>query len=228
MITDPELIKKLTALFPFLSCGDEKFQTQFMQTAVLAQLDQGQSICNEGAQCEHLALVIDGTARVYKLGESGREITLYRISAGESCILTASCILSHQCFPAFAVTDEPVSAVVIPTQVVNRWMAESSVWRDYVFGLISNRLGDIISVVEEVAFKRVDRRIATYLFRQMENTSNAQITVTHQQIASDLGTSREVVSRILKDFESEKLIETTRGSIQITNARSLKTKTQEQ
>jgi len=100
-------------------------------------------------------------------------------------------------------------------------MEDSKEWRDYVFGLVSHRLADIISVVEEVVFRRVDRRIAAYLLKRLDG---APIKTTHQTIASDLGTSREVVSRILKEFESEGIIEVGRGTIKILHRDRLQTK----
>jgi CRP/FNR family transcriptional regulator len=195
---------------PLLSEDSGDFR-DFMQVAAVVELDKGQYVCHEGHACSHLALILDGTARVYKLGENGREITLYRVGPGESCILTASCILSSLPFPAFAVCESRVRAAVIPAAKVQQWLAHWPAWRDYVFGLVARRLTNVISVVEEVAFKRMDRRIADHLL-----ASNKSILhTTHQEIASDLGTSREVVSRILKDLENMNLVEVHRGTVEI-------------
>jgi CRP/FNR family transcriptional regulator len=177
-------------------------------------------------QCTHLALLIEGTARVFKIGENGREITLYRIGPGESCILTASCIMSQRPFPAFAVSEQPIKALIISPSDVQRWANQEQAWRDYLFQLISHRLSDVISVVEEVAFRRVDRRLADYLLQQCNNTTN-RVKATHQSIASDLGTSREVVSRILKDFEQQGLISIKRGAITLENWDRLSSKSTE-
>jgi CRP/FNR family transcriptional regulator len=171
-------------------------------------------------QCQHLALIVSGVARVYKLGESGREITLYRLTSGESCILTASCIVSGSPFPAFAVCEEAIEALAIHPGVVREWTDQFPVWRDYLFSLISDRLGDVISVIEEIAFRRVDRRLADYLLQRAAQDKQ-RIKATHQAIASDLGTSREVVSRILKDFEHQGLISVSRGLLQVTDASGL-------
>ena len=222
MISDAELISRITGCFNFLQQGDTALNVSFFRQAQLANLHKGETICQEGVQCSHLALIISGGARVYKLGESGREITLYRINQGQSCILTASCIISSKPFPAFAVCEEDVEAVVVPTADVVRWLNESAVWRGYLFGLISDRLSDVITIVEEVAFRRVDRRIAGYLLARAEATNATLIKVIHQQIASDLGTSREVVSRILKDLEHQECILVSRGVIRITNTANLR------
>lgn len=225
MISDPDNQQRLETRFDFLRQAEPRFHQRFMQTASIARLDRGQYVCHEGNSCPHLALVIQGTARVFKLGENGREITLYRVEPGQSCILTASCILSEQPFPALAICESELEAAVVPAGEVKRWLSESADWRDYIFGLISRRLANIISVVEEVAFKRMDRRIADYLTRHTQS-SGPVLHATHQEIASDLGTSREVVSRILKDFETGGLLQVRRGTIQIQDPQGLTARAQ--
>jgi CRP/FNR family transcriptional regulator len=226
MITDKERQQAIRRVFGFLESGGRSFHDRFMQSASLANLDKGQYVCHEGLVCSHLALVTRGTARVFKLGENGREITLYRVGPGESCILTASCILSDQPFPASAVCETDIEAVVVSAAEVRAWLADSGAWRDYVFGLLSRRLSNIISVIEEVVFRRMDRRIAAYLC-QHSSDLDTLLHATHQEIASDLGTSREVVSRILKDFEGSGLIHVRRGAISLLNREGLIEKTRE-
>ena len=179
--------------------------------AVPASLEAGAMVCREGDQCGALALLISGAARVFKLAESGREITLYRIEPGECCILTASCILSARRFPAHAVVERELDAVLVPAAQVRHWMAESATWRNFLWNLLAERLAEVIGLVEEVAFRRMDRRLAAHLANQV--SADATLHATHQQIAAELGTSREVVSRILKDFEQRGWLQLARGSI---------------
>lgn len=214
MLSDPLIKQAVFQAFPFLAQAPADVQAQFFQSAARVALPAGQFICLEGSQCTQLALVLSGNARVYKLGESGREITLYRVEAGESCILTASCILSQVAFPAFAVAETDIEAVTIPSSLIRQWVNQYQAWRDYAFRLLSERLANIIAVVEEIAFRRVDERLAEYLLR-LVSPSHSLIEKTHQDIATDLGTSREVISRILKEFEREGVVALTRGQIQI-------------
>ncbi|MET0089692.1 MAG: Crp/Fnr family transcriptional regulator [Candidatus Thiodiazotropha sp.] len=200
--------------FDFLQQADFSFQRRFFQSVSLINLPAAQPICQQGSQCSHLALVLSGQARVYKIGDNGREITLYRIGPGESCILTASCIVNGQPLPAFAVSEEPIEAVLINPADVVRWSDETPAWRKYLFSLVSSRLSEVIGIVEEIAFRRVDTRLASYLVQNTE-PARERIEQTHQAIASDLGTSREVVSRVLKDLEQRRLILIQRGAIQI-------------
>ncbi len=222
MITDIEQINRVQQALPFLESGDDAFVQSFMEHASLISAPKDQHICLEGAECPNLALILDGTARIYKLGENGKEITLYRIGEGESCILTASCILSQKSFPAYAVCESEVTAVTIAATDVKRWLALHGVWRDYIFGLVAHRLSNIISVVEEVVFRRMDSRVAHYLIEAAAETNS--VRTTHQAIASDLGTSREVVSRILKDLEQAKLVQIKRGNILILDSEGLNRK----
>jgi len=215
VISEPAQVDRIRHCFGFLEQDETGFAAGFFNRARLARLSRGKVICEQGMQCAQLALVLSGTARVFKLGESGREITLYRIGPGQSCILTASCIISTSPFPAVAVCEEDLEAVLIPTRDVQQWLHESPVWRRYLFGLISERLGDVIAIVEEVAFKRVDRRIAAHLLARAQTQHTHTLRTTHQEIASELGTSREVVSRILKDLENQGCITVGRGSIRL-------------
>jgi CRP/FNR family transcriptional regulator len=205
--------------FAFLKNADQEIKKQLLQHARIKEIPAGASICWEGDTCTQLALVLSGAVRVYKVGESGREITLYRIEENESCILTASCILSQTHFPAFAVAETTVQAVLIPASILREWVQQYEVWRDYVFGLMSERLAAVITTVEEVAFRRVDARIAEFVANLAEEQQ--EVKITHQEIAFELGTAREVVSRILKDFEREKLISLSRGSIIIQHKQAL-------
>lgn len=223
MISDKATINDIRLTFDFLNQADDASRDKFLHTALMVRLEPGQNVCQQGDECSHLALVMSGTARIYKLGENGREITLYRIGRGESCILTASCILSQIPFPAFAVCEEPLEAAVVPAGQIRQWLDESPLWRDYVFGLVAHRMVDIISLVEEVVFRRMDQRIADYLIQSSVNNGQ-HIDITHQLMASDLGTSREVVSRILKDFETSGIILVARGSVEIIDQTKLQSR----
>ncbi|MET0066381.1 MAG: Crp/Fnr family transcriptional regulator [Candidatus Thiodiazotropha sp.] len=213
MITDSSATGRILRQFSFLQQTDDSFQRRFFHSVSLITLPAGQPICQQGSQCSHLALVTSGKARVYKIGENGREITLYRIGPGESCILTASCIVNGSPFPAFAVSEESIEAVLVSPSDVVRWSDEEAGWRNYLFSLVSNRLSEVIGIIEEIAFRRVDTRLASYLL--LRPAVDGRIELTHQAIASDLGTSREVISRILKDLEQRQLIRIHRGAIEI-------------
>lgn len=206
--------------FPFINRCSAQFKETFFNNVQFMQLPAGMSICDEGQQCAQLAMVIDGVGRVYKLSPSGREITLYRIYRGESCVLTASCIMSQNTFPAMAATETAVSAILVSPINVREWFCQDQEWQKFIFGLLSFRLNEIITVVEEVAFKRIDVRIAEQIVRYLGN-SNRVMQKTHAELAADVGSSREVISRILKDFAERGLVNLTRGSIEVIDMESI-------
>ena len=212
--------KGFAARFPAIA-ADASLMRALTGAAHSVDLECGQNICHEGDLCSHLALVTQGSARVFKLAESGREITLYRVEPGECCILTASCMLSGRTFPASATVETDLNAILIPGSQVIRWMSEFETWRRFLWDLLAGRLGDVISLVEEVAFRRMDQRLGEYLASYALNQGPV-LQTTHQQIAAELGTSREVVSRMLKDFEQRRLLRLSRGRIELGNPEALR------
>ncbi|MFC1749883.1 Crp/Fnr family transcriptional regulator [Pseudomonadota bacterium] len=219
MIESADQQERLLQQFPWLDDAEPEFRRDFFRSATLMNIPASHAIASEGSECGQLALVISGKVRVYKLADSGREITLYRINSGDSCVLTASCIMSNRPFPAIAATESDVEALIIPAKQAQAWLTESKAWGAFVFGLVSRRLADVISVLEDVAFHRMDERVAAYL---IATASQGQtLTITHHEIAADLGTTREVISRILKDFEGKGLVEGARGKLTVTDLSGL-------
>lgn len=216
----PALRETVFNLFPLFGKAGDHVQAELFEHGNLAEIPAEQFLCLEGNKCSGIPLVLRGRARVYKLGESGREITLYRVEPGESCILTASCIMSDVEFPAFAATETEVEAIVIPPSVLHRWVSQYEVWSEFLWGLLASRFSEVISLVEEVAFQRVDKRTAEYLLHAGD--ADGRIKKTHQDIAADIGSSREVISRILKEFEHKGLITLSRGEIHAENLGELR------
>ena len=206
--------------FPFIAQAGSEFTQEFYSACRYVELPAHASICEEGQQCAQLAMLLEGVGRVYKLSPGGREITLYRVDAGEACVLTASCIMNGDDFPAMAVTETPVRAITVSPQKVRGWICQESQWQSFIFSLLSHRLASIITVVEEVAFKRIDVRLAEKFARCLA-AGESSLQTTHAELAADLGSSREVVSRILKDFSERGLIETGRGSIMLADAQAI-------
>jgi len=219
MISDSRLRSKILRLFPVVGQLSQLHQDEFFGVVARTDLERGSSVCGEGQQCTHLPLVLSGNVRVFKLSESGREITLYRIEPGQSCVLTASCMIGGSPFPANAVIEEDVAALLVPLAQVQRWLQDSPAWRDFLFSLVAERLAEVISVVEEVAFRRVDARIADYILSKAD--ASGRLERTHQTIAFDLGTSREVVTRILKDLEYRGIVRLARGEVRLRDRSAL-------
>jgi CRP/FNR family transcriptional regulator len=213
-------LNRIKKALPFLEEAEQPLIRSFMGEAFLAKLPAEKAVYLQGDIVDNIALLLSGSVRVFKIGGTGREITLYRFGLGESCVLTANAILNQKTFPAIATVEEDAEVVLIPSDVFLSWVTEYDLWREFVFQLLSDRLSAIIEVVDEVVFNRMDQRIAAWLTKNQEGS--AEIQVTHQQIADDLGSSREVISRLLEDFSKKGWVITRRGSIEILRPGSLK------
>ncbi|NNM66627.1 MAG: Crp/Fnr family transcriptional regulator [Spirochaetales bacterium] len=204
---------ELFKAFPDLDASDRTLWAALSPLGSL-HLPAGRILLSEGSTCAGVPFVLAGSLHLFKTSETGREITLYRIEAGESCILSTTCILSSGAFPAFARAERDTQAVFVPAGTFRDLVERSSSWRSYVFKLYERRLTQMVTLVEEVAFHRMDQRLARLLLDVSTELGN-QVTLplTHQELATRLGTTREVVTRLLRDFEEEGLVETARGSI---------------
>ncbi len=216
-------LKRILNTLHFLEEAPDTLQRAFTNHAVIQKIPAGTTVFWEGDSCHSLAILLSGSVRVFKVGESGREITLYRFGSGGGCILTASCIMNGGDFPAIAQVEEEAEAVIIPANVLRDWVNRFDIWRQFVLGLLAQRLADVITTVEEIAFRRMDTRLAEWLLANTARDSRF-VQTTHQKIAEELGTAREVISRLLKDFEMEGLILLSRGMIEIHAPEKLKQK----
>jgi CRP/FNR family transcriptional regulator len=171
-------------------------------------------VCQSGDVCENLVIVLEGRVKVYRPASNGKSLTLYTVNKNESCILTASCILNQIPFPAFAVTTSEVKALSIPPDKVIDWLEHEPMWQKYMFALLSQRMINLIELVDTVAFESLDVRLEAWLQARADQEI---IQITHQQIAEELASSREVISRLLKRFEKKGVVELGRGTITVIN-----------
>ena len=211
-----ELLPNILNALPFLTNADRGLIRDFQQSAFVMRIPAGKDVFVEGDEVEAIALLISGVVRVYKISETGREITLYRFGLGQSCILTANAILSRQAFPAIATVEQDAEAVMIPAHIFQQWVGRYDLWRNFVYSLLSQRLVTMMEIVDEVAFRRMDARVASLLLQHCGEDN--YIRMTHQEIAAELGSSREVISRILEDFAAHEAICPARGAIEIRNS----------
>ena len=172
----------------------------------------------EGDQCNDFVLMLSGEKRVFKTEGSAREITLYEIGPGDICVLNASCILSGTRLPANASTTCEADVLLLPARNFLEMMAQYAEMRAFVYRHINAGLASVMALISEVAFGKMDERLKDYL---IEKSENGEVKRTHQQIANDLGTSREVVSRLLKDFERQGLTCLSRNCVKLCTKASL-------
>lgn len=206
----------LDTWFPGTGAAQHTLRAQ-VQTVVVPQ---GRMVFHRGDPCRNYLVVTEGCVRVQVLSQGGREVVLYRVTDGQSCVITTSCLISREAYPAEGVTERETSALVIPRGTFNEALGCSEAFRHFVFTGQGQRLSDLIQRVEDVAFGRVDARLAKHLLDRCLSGA-ASINATHQQLAGELGTAREVISRQLKVFERNGWIAVHRGAVEVLQPQAL-------
>jgi CRP/FNR family transcriptional regulator len=200
-------------LFPELARSRDKIVAQVLAAAHRVKLPAGAVVFHVGSACEKFLLVIEGSVRVQLLTDSGHEAVLYRVHAGESCILTTSCLLGGVSYPADGITETAVVALAIDSAEFKRALEESPEFRKFVFKRIGERFANVIGHLSEIAFGAIDRRLAETLLQGLQ--TSGMVALTHQALATELGTAREVVSRHLKRFEHKGWVRLGRSRIEV-------------
>ena len=214
-----ELEQCWQAHFPALWQRADPWLRQRLREARLVSLPAGQAVFYPDMHCEAYLLVIDGRVRVQLTGEAGREVVLYRVAPGQSCVLTTSCLLGADHYPAEGVTETPVRAFAIPVSRFHEALERSAVFRRFVFANFGQRLAEVIQRMELITQRSIEERLARVLLQL--GGAQAAIQQTHQSLAAELGSAREVVSRHLKRFEEQGWVRLGRGTIEVLDSGSL-------
>ncbi len=209
--------QKLVNLYPALTgLPDERLAALLRPQAVMG-LPAGAQVFAEHQPCQGFPLLLEGSIKVVKLAASGRELMLYRVAPGGSCIISSSCLLGHTDYNARGIAETPLALLVLAVRDFATLMAEHAPFRDFVFHLFAERIGELMQLVEEVAFARLDQRLAKLLLARNETVLN----VTHQQLADELGSVREIVSRLLKGLAAQGLVALGREQLTIADRSGL-------
>ena len=209
---------ELLALYPALAGLPAARLDALLATGVTACLPAGSEVFTERQPCTGFPLLVAGSIKVVKQAASGRELVLYRVAPGGSCIITSSCLLGHADYNARGIAEAPLTLFVLPVSAFAALLVEHPPFRDFVFRLFSERIAELMQLVEEVAFARLDQRLARLLLARGEGT----ISATHQQLADELGSVREIVSRLLKGFAAQGLVSLGREQIVVSDRDGLK------
>jgi CRP/FNR family transcriptional regulator, anaerobic regulatory protein len=214
-----DLISRWLASFPELTELEDEHRGELLGSTQFNRLRGGDVAYCQGQHCHAYVMCIEGQTRVFKTSESGREILLYQVGPGETCVLTTSCLMAGSSFPAESNAETDVLLAVLPASVFHRLMGVSPRFRKFVLDNYGDLLSSLIMLVDEVAFASLDLRLARRLLAE----ANAQgvVAKTHQQLALDLGSVREVISRYLAEWERMGWVHATRGSIEVKNRPAL-------
>ncbi|MFN3397433.1 MAG: Crp/Fnr family transcriptional regulator [Sulfurimicrobium sp.] len=208
---------QLLALFPSLRDLPDGLMRRLDQEGAYIEAPAGTVLFESSSPCQAFPMPLSGSVRVSRAGANGRELQLYRVAPGESCIITSSCLLGQNAYPARGIAEGMLTAVVLPRALFSLLIEQHPPFRAYVFNLFGERLADLMQLVEEVAFHKLDQRLAALLLGKGE-----VVHVTHQGLADELGSVREIISRLLKSFEEQGMLELGREQIRVLDARALR------
>ncbi len=213
MLTN-EQIRKIDSLFPVMKGLTEKARLEIFGLGQLVVLPKDQMLMQQNQQCQYIPFVISGLLRVYKLSPNGREMTLYRLGPGDTCLLSIACQIKGEDFPALAQIEEKAQLFMLPVSVYHEVLDRFLPWKDYVASLLYEHLLEVMQTLEAVAFDRTDFRLMQWLLKKSQEQTGA-IHYTHEAIAIELGTAREVISRLLGELKNKGLVRLGRGKIEL-------------
>ena len=206
----------LLALYPILTRLTARAGQRLQARAQLVQVPAGTTVFDERQACQGFPFVIAGGIRVVKAAPNGRELPLYRVTPGETCIISSACLLGQAPYNARGVTEADTTLLVVPTEDFQALLGEPA-FRDFVFQLFSERIADLMQLIEEVAFRKLDQRLAALLLGKGQ-----RLHTTHQQLADELGSVREIVSRLLKGLAEQGLVALSREQVEILDPAGLR------
>jgi len=212
-----DLRSRLLQHYPALAELPATELDMLLASAMVMPVPVGTVVFDENQPCQGFPMLLSGSIRVIKSAPSGRELQLYRVSPGESCILTSSCLLGHTRYQARGIAEQPLEMVLLSAPAFHTLMGTHQAFRDYVFHLFSDRLTDLMQLVSAVAFQKLDQRLAALLIAKPN-----PLRTTHQALADELGSAREMVSRLLKGFAEQGWVRLAREQIEVVDIEALK------
>lgn len=216
------ILNNLCNNYSFIDKLDENIKELIKSSILIENLESKSQIMSKGDQCRGFSLILNGSIRVYKISDKGKEVTLYKLESGDTCYLSMSCMLTNEAYPAFAEVIESTTIVFIPNDIFNKYIYNTLDFQKYMVTNLFSKYTDVINLLEEIAFERMDVRISKYLLDVSLKTNNSNfLYLTQERIAQELGTSREVVTRILIDFKNKDIITIQRGKITIIDREKL-------
>ena len=212
---------EFTECFPVWDRLTQTQQQDILHSVATREFKKGTILYDGTTGCTGFVVVESGQLRAFITSEDGREISIYRLFERDICLLSASCILNSIQFDISIQAERDCRVWVIPPELFQRIMKESAPLANYVSEIMQQRLSDVMWLIEQILWKRLDKRIAAFLLEEASLEDSLKLTTTHEQIARHLGTAREVVTRMLRTFQSEGMVKLSRGSIEITDDKKL-------
>lgn len=213
------LAARIAATFPTLAGASLATLEHIAEVGIQRKVPAGTVMFSEHSPCSGFPLVLSGSVRVLQRYPNGRELQLYRVKPGESCLLSGSCLLGHTEYAASGIAETEVELLVVPPTEFNALVATDEPFRSHVFALFSERLAGLMQVVEAIAYQKLDQRLAALLVKR--DAESGEIHATHQALADELGSVREIVSRLLRSFEDRGWVDLGRERIKVVDRAAL-------
>ena len=207
--------------FPIWNKLTPAHQQRLTDSAEFLKVKANTVIHNGSMDCLGLLLIRSGQLRVYTLSSEGREITLYRLFDHDICLFSASCVMPNIQFEVIIEAEKDSEMWVLPSCLFKDLMEESAVVANYANQLISSRFSEVMWLMEQIMWKSFDKRLASFLLEESMLENSPSLKITHEKIANHMGTAREVVTRMLRYFQSENMVKLTRGTVEILNKAAL-------
>ncbi len=188
------------------------------QKAQLMSLPEGTTILEAGQTVRIFPLVLSGTIKVSRIDDEGNELFLYYVNAAESCAMTVTCCMQHFPSEIRAVTEDEVTLLAVPVQYMDEWLPKYPGWKNFIMKTIRSRFNELLKAIDQIAFQKLDERLIHYLKEKSRHTGSSLINLSHEQIATDLASSRVVISRLLKKLEIDKKLLLYRNQIKLLRA----------
>ena len=200
---------------------DTTQQNKLLNSSFTRKFHKGQMLQNGSAECTGLLLVISGQLRAFIVSEDGKEITLYRLFDRDICLFSASCIMNSIQFDIAVAAEKDTEVLVIPSEIYKRIMEVSAPLANYTNEVMASRFSDVMWLIDQIMWKSFDKRLAEFLLEEVSVEGTSLLKITHEVIGNHLGTAREVVTRMLRYFQSEGMVKLSRGMVEITDTAGL-------
>jgi CRP/FNR family transcriptional regulator len=198
-----------------LKIFDSKTVEEILRVGKYKEFLPGEEIIRPGQYIKAIPLILKGSVKIMREDNDGKELLLYYLGENDSCAMSLTCCLSLRKSEVKAIAEEKTEMLMIPVEYVEKWMEKYPSWKSFVFGTYQKRFEEMLNAIDSIAFKKMDERLLEYLERKKNALNTKELNITHEEIANDIGTSREVISRLLKQLERMGAVKLSRNKIEL-------------
>lgn len=211
-----ESLQRIKVLF------EPELQDEINKVGKIISVKAEDVIMDYGQIIRGIPLVLSGSIKIYRMDEDGKELLLYYVNSNESCAMTFTCCMEQKPSEIKAIAEEDVTMISIPVEYMDKWMMKYTTWKNFIMGTIHDRFNELLKTIDLIAFQKLDERLRHYLEQKAKNSGSKVLNLSHEDIATDLATSRVVISRLLKALENEGLLLLYRNQIKLLSAFEIK------